>query len=69
MIDGSTRINNVRPELRRRACGGWIAVCPRKAGITLGVTAPTEREAVERFGFAFRRWLEIIELKVLDVPK
>jgi hypothetical protein len=69
MVDSSTRIKDVRPKLRRRTCGGWIAVCPSKAGLTLGVTAPTEREAVEKFGFAFRRWLEIIELKALDVPK
>jgi hypothetical protein len=69
MLDSSARIKSMRPKLRRRTCGGWIAVCPSKVGLTLGVTAPTEREAVESFGFAFRRWLEIIELEVLDVPK
>jgi hypothetical protein len=69
MAESNARITSVRPKLRRRACGGWIAVCPQNAGITFAVTASTEREAVEEFGFIFRRWLDIIEQKVLDVPR
>jgi hypothetical protein len=28
--------------------------------LRIGVTAPTEEEAVEQFRFAFNRWLEIL---------
>lgn len=54
------RITDIRPELIRRRSGGWLAVSPRGAGLCLGVTAPTEAEAREKFGFTFSRWLEII---------
>jgi len=63
------RISEVRPKLIRRKCGGWLAVCPSKAGLSLGVTAITEQEARDEFRFVLARWLEILALKTLDVPK
>lgn len=53
----------IRPDLIRRTTGGWIAVSPSKCRISVGVTAPTEDEAIEGFRFVFSRWLEILALK------
>lgn len=63
MAENSDRITEVRPKLRRRECGGWLAVCPRGAGLSFGVTAPTEQEALAKFRFSFGRWLEILKQK------
>lgn len=63
------RIGGVSPKVRRRACGGWIAVSPRGTGLSLGVTAYTKEEALERFGFVLARWLAILDAGKLDVPK
>jgi hypothetical protein len=69
MAEHTDRIAEVRPKIRQRACGGWIAICPRAAGLSFGVTAPTESEAADRFRFEFSRWLDILDQKVLYVPK
>ena len=50
----------IRPDLIRRTGGGWLAVAPKGAEIAVGVTAPTEVEAVEKFRSVFCRWLEIL---------
>lgn len=63
------RIAAISPNLIHRTCGGWLAVSPRKTGISLGVTAATKEEAREKFRFVFARWLEILDTKTLDVPK
>ena len=46
-------IKEVKPDLMRRTSGGWIATSPSKCGISIGVTAPTEDEAIERFRSEF----------------
>lgn len=69
-MDGSPeRIAALRPRLIRRTGGGWLAVSPRGACFSMGVTAPTEQEAIDEFRYAFCRWLEILDQKGLDVPK
>jgi len=50
----------IQPDLIRRDCGGWLAVSPFNSGLSIGVTAPTEIEAIDKFRSAFTRWLEII---------
>lgn len=60
MAVNSERIAEIRPDMIRRRCGGWLAVAPDGACFSMGVTAPTEEEAREKFGSAFGRWLEII---------
>ncbi len=50
----------IRPDMIRRTGGGWLAVAPKGAVLTIGVTAPTEEEAREKFCSVFRRWLEIL---------
>jgi hypothetical protein len=59
--DSTTK--EIRPDLIRRTTGGWIAVSPYNCRISIGVTAPTEDEAIARFRFVFSRWLEILALK------
>jgi hypothetical protein len=59
----------IHPDLVRRACGGWLAVAPRRALVSLGVTAETQEDASEKFCFVYNRWIEILAKKVLDVPK
>ena len=58
----------IRPNLLQRVSGGWLAISPANSGISIGVDAPTEEEALERFRSVFSRWLEILDTKTLDVP-
>jgi len=55
------RITEVRPQILPRACGGWLAVSPRLARFSIGVTAATEKEAEELFRFEFARWVSIVD--------
>jgi hypothetical protein len=54
------RLDRVEPHLIRRTCGGWLAITPKGSALSVGVTAPTEREAKEKFCYVLARWLEII---------
>lgn len=59
----------IRPDLIRRTGGGWLAVAPKEAAVSIGVTAKTHEEANEKFCFVYKRWIEILSQKILDVPK
>jgi hypothetical protein len=59
----------IRPDLMRRTCGGWLAVAPSSAKIRIGATGTTEAEAIETFRFVYSRWIELFKPKTLDVPK
>jgi hypothetical protein len=59
----------IRPDVVRRTCGGWLAVAPNGTSLAIAVTAATHDAAVEKFGFVFQRWVEILRQKELDVPK
>lgn len=50
----------VHPDLVRRTGGGWLAIAPSGATFSIGVTAPTEEEAREKFKSVLARWFEII---------
>ena len=71
MTPEAARLAGIRPKVIRRACGGWLAATPNNAGISIGVTAATEVEARDNFGYVLARWLEIIfdtkSTKVIDV--
>jgi hypothetical protein len=54
-------VGEIRPDLIRRTGGGWLAVAPTGAFLSLGVTAPTEELAREKFRSVFKRWVEILE--------
>jgi hypothetical protein len=60
--------DEIRPDLIRRTGGGWLAVAPDRALLSLGVTAATKEEASEKFCFVYQRWIEILEKKILDGP-
>lgn len=53
--------SEIRPNLIRRTGGGWLAVAPTEAIISIGVTAATEEEARAKFGSVYSRWIEILE--------
>ena len=53
-------VERITPDLVRRTGGGWLAIAPKDAIITIGVTAATEDEAREKFRSVLRRWLEIL---------
>jgi hypothetical protein len=57
---------NHLPTLFGAPVGGWLAINPTSAPIAVGVTAPTEQEAREKFGSAFRRWLEILDTEMKE---
>jgi len=59
----------VSPYLMRRTGGGWLAVAPPGALVSVGVTASTEEEVKEKFKSVFNRWLELLEKETLYVPK
>lgn len=50
----------IRPDIMRRSCGGWLAVAPNWALFAIGVTAATEELAREKFRSVFTRWVEIL---------
>jgi hypothetical protein len=62
-------MGEIKPDLVRRSCGGWLAVAPKDGIFSIGVTAPTPDEAREQFRLTICRWLEILSTKTLDVPK
>lgn len=59
----------VKPRLIRRANGGWLAISPRNARFSIGVSAATEDEAGSKFRSVYNEWILLLEEKILDVPK
>ena len=53
-------VDEISPDLVRRTGGGWLAVAPNGAFLSIGVTAPTENEAREKFRSVLNRWIEIL---------
>jgi hypothetical protein len=62
-------VDEIKPHLIRRTCGGWLAISPRTALFRVGVTAPTENEALERFRFEYSQWIKLFASETLDVPR
>ena len=56
-------VDEIQPHLMRRTCGGWLAVAPTTALFQIGVTALTEREAIETFRFEYSRWIALFKSK------
>ncbi len=40
--------------------GGWLAVSPDSMALQIGVTAPTEDEAREKFSHSLTQWMKIL---------
>ncbi|MFB6452560.1 hypothetical protein [Bradyrhizobium tunisiense] len=51
----------ISPDMVRRTCGGWLAIAPKQAGVTIGVTAPSSEQAQEKFRLVLGRWVEILK--------
>lgn len=50
----------MRPRVIQRSCGGWLATSPSNMNLQIGVTAPTESEALNKFVQTLDRWREIL---------
>jgi hypothetical protein len=52
---------NIRPELKRREAGGWLAISPKWARFLIGVVGETQEDAEEKFQLEFSRWVSIVD--------
>jgi hypothetical protein len=41
--------SEIRPQVSRRYCGGWLALSPEGESLKIGTTGQTEADAVESF--------------------
>lgn len=48
--------NHQMIKVTERSCGGWLAVSGEDEPIKIGVTAPTENEAEEKYAEAIASW-------------
>lgn len=58
-----------QPKLVRRASGDWLAIAPSEARLAIAITAPTSEMAEQEYRYAFKRWIEILDTRSLDVPR
>ncbi len=61
MDSASSNLDEICPDLMRRACGGWLAAAPRGGRFTFAVTADTADEARDRFRSTIQRWVAILD--------
>jgi len=61
MIASSDRFGQIEPRLVRRQMGGWLAVSPSGAPLTIGVEAASVDEARSLFAVALRRWTVLLD--------
>ena len=54
------RFEEIRPRVVQRTSGGWLAVTPMGAPLTIGVVGATEIEAIAKFRGAITRWQQIL---------
>jgi hypothetical protein len=51
----------IQPHVMRRVCGEWLAVAPSTAFLKIGVTAQTEKEAIEQFHLEYSKWVALFK--------
>jgi hypothetical protein len=54
------------PNVLHRSCGDWLATTPKDSGLVIGVTAPTEEDVREKFGWTVKRWVEILGMTMKE---
>lgn len=54
-----------KPRIVKRACGGYLAVAPKRARFHIGVVADTEAEAEHKFWNTYVRWCETLPLNAV----
>ena len=68
-MDAAIAHDPVKPRTIRRRNGEWLAVAPKNARFSIGVTAPTEKKrgknSVACTASGYHYW----NAKTLDVPK
>jgi hypothetical protein len=58
----STTVHDlIKPRIIRRDNGEWLAIAPKNARFSIGVTAPTENEAGEKFRSVYNEWILLLE--------
>jgi len=50
-----------KPRIVHRECGGWLALSPLGAALRIGVTAPSEGEAIEGYRAAVEKWEALLD--------
>ena len=53
-------LDEIRPRLIPRRCGGWLAVSNARDPVKIGVTAASKAEARLEFDKTRERWREIL---------
>lgn len=61
MSANQSALGAFRPRVLARECGGWLAVSPSWSRFSIGVTAPSEREAEELFRTEFEKWVLTVD--------
>jgi hypothetical protein len=67
-MNRTEEIKSVQPHLRPRANGGFLAVSPPGAPLSIGVAGRTEDEARERFEAERAEWIKLAE-RSAEVPR
>ena len=52
---------DMAPDVYPRTCGGFLVVTPKNEPVRIGVTGPTEEEAVASYWQRIRVWQELLE--------
>ena len=60
-MDAAIAHDPVKPRTICRRNGEWLAVAPKNARFSIGVTAPTEEEAREKFRRVYGEWVSLLE--------
>jgi len=60
-MDATIAHDPVKPRMIRRQNGEWLAVAPKNARFSIGVTAPTEEEAQDKFRRVYGEWVSLLE--------
>lgn len=68
-MDMTCASDTVKPRIIQRSNGEWLAVAPKSARFSIGVTAPTQDQAGEKFRSVYNEWVSLLDEKALDVPK
>lgn len=59
-MDTSIAFDAVKPTLIRRGNGEWLAISPKNARFSIGVTAETEVKAAAKFRSVYKLWIALL---------
>ena len=67
-MDDILHADEPKPHLIRRNRGDWLAIAPKGAVFSIGITAPSADEAVEKFSSVYKLWVSLFAKKDLTYP-